>query len=77
MIKLADLKRNTMDVELDLKPGDLVWFEPGIGFPLPGEIQEVHDAAQIVIIAATIDGKVNWAKSIFDEQVPFRNVVSK
>lgn len=51
-----------MDEELDFKPGDLVWFEPGIGFPLPGEIQEVHDAAQIVIIAATIDGKVNWAK---------------
>lgn len=51
-----------MEEEQELKPGDLVWFEPGIGFPLPGEIQEVHDAAQIIIIAATIDGKVKWAK---------------
>lgn len=42
----------------DFKTGDLVWFEPNIGFPLPGEIQEVHQAAQIVIVNATIDGKV-------------------
>ena len=42
----------------EFKPGDLVWFEPGIGFPLPGEIQEVHKAAQIVIVTALIDGKV-------------------
>jgi hypothetical protein len=42
----------------EFKPGDLVWFEPGLGFPLPGEIQEVHKAAQIVIVTAYIDGKV-------------------
>lgn len=42
----------------EFKPGDLVWFEPGLGFPLPGEIQEIHKAAQIVIVAAFIDGKV-------------------
>lgn len=43
----------------EFKPGDLVWFEPGIGFPLPGEVQEVHRAAQIIIVVATVDGKVN------------------
>jgi myosin XV len=42
----------------EFKPGDLVWFEAGLGFPLPGEIQEVHKAAQIVIVTAFIDGKV-------------------
>lgn len=40
------------------KAGDEIWFEPGIEYPLPGKIVEVHEAAQIVIIAAEIDGKV-------------------
>lgn len=47
-----------MEEHNDFKPGDLVWFEPGVGFPLPGEILEVHTAAQIIIVAASIDGKV-------------------
>lgn len=39
--------------------GDLVWFDPGnMGHPLPGEIQEVHRAAQIIIVQALINGKV-------------------
>lgn len=41
-----------------LNPGDLVWFDPGLGFPLPGEIKEVHKAAQIIIVGASVDGKV-------------------
>jgi hypothetical protein len=45
----------------DFRVSDLVWFDPGIGFPLPGEIQEVHQAAQIIIVNATIDGKVKSA----------------
>lgn len=49
----------------DFKPGDLVWFEAGIGYPLPGEILEVHEAAQIIIVGATIDGKVNFCYLIF------------
>lgn len=43
----------------DLKPGDFVWFDSGIGYPLPGEILEVHEAAQIIIVTASIDGKVS------------------
>jgi hypothetical protein len=44
---------------LNLQQGDLVWFEAGFGYPLPGEITEVHRAAQIVIVTALIDGKVS------------------
>lgn len=48
-----------MDEQL-FKPGDLVWFEPGIGFPLPGEVLEIHEAAQICVIGTTFDGKVAY-----------------
>lgn len=48
-----------MEENTNLNPGDLVWFEPGIGFPLPGEVLEVHTAAQIIIISGLVDGKVN------------------
>ncbi len=27
--------------------GDLVWFDPGIGYVLPGEILEFHRPAQV------------------------------
>lgn len=41
------------------KSGDLVWFDPNnSGFHIPGEIQEVHVAAQVLIVGAFIDGKV-------------------
>jgi myosin XV len=42
--------------------GDLVWFDAGFGFPLPGEIIEVHRAAQIIIVSAVVDGKVSSNK---------------
>lgn len=46
---------------MDWSTGDLVWFDPGLGHPLPGEILEVHRAAQIIIVQALINGKVsNW-----------------
>lgn len=42
------------------KSGDLVWFDPNnSGFHIPGEIQEVHNAAQVLIVGAHIDGKVS------------------
>lgn len=40
--------------------GDLVWFETNIGHPLPGEVQEVHRAAQVIIVQAVINGKVSY-----------------
>lgn len=44
---------------MDWSEGDLVWFDPSIGHPLPGEIQEVHRAAQVTIVQALINGKVS------------------
>lgn len=45
---------------MEWNQGDLVWFDPGgLGHPLPGEIQEVHQAAQIIVVQAMINGKVN------------------
>lgn len=52
-----------MEENINFNPGDLVWFEPGIGFPLPGEVLEIHTAAQIIIIAASVDGKVKKLNS--------------
>lgn len=31
----------------DFRPGDLVWFDPGVGYVLPGEVLEYHKAAQV------------------------------
>ena len=33
--------------ERDFHPGDLVWFDPGVGYVLPGEVLEFHQAAQV------------------------------
>lgn len=44
---------------MEWSEGDLVWFDPSIGHPLPGEIQEVHRAAQVTIVQALINGKVS------------------
>lgn len=46
---------------MEWSEGDLVWFDPNpnIGHPLPGEIQEVHHAAQVIIVQALINGKVS------------------
>lgn len=44
---------------MEWSEGDLVWFETNIGHPLPGEIQEVHRAAQVIIVQALINGKVS------------------
>lgn len=44
---------------MDWAEGDLVWFDPGVGHPIPGEIQEVHRAAQVIVVQAMIKGKVS------------------
>lgn len=46
-------------MEMEWSEGDLIWFDPSIGHPLPGEIQEVHRAAQVIIVQALINGKVS------------------
>lgn len=47
------------DKTMEWTTGDLVWFDAGLGHPLPGEIQEVHQAAQIIVVQAVINGKVS------------------
>lgn len=49
---------------MDWSGGDLVWyFDQNIGHPLPGEIQEVHHAAQVIIVQTLINGKVSKLSS--------------
>lgn len=48
---------------MEWSTGDLVWFDTGLGHPLPGEIQEVHRAAQIIVVQAVINGKVSIART--------------
>lgn len=45
-------------LNMEWSEGDLVWFDPNLGHPLPGEIQEVHRAAQVIVVQALINGKV-------------------
>ena len=40
----------------------MVWFDPGVGHVLPGEVLEYHRAANVLSVQAVIAGKV-W-KSI-------------
>uniref|UniRef100_A0A1A9WX21 Myosin motor domain-containing protein n=1 Tax=Glossina brevipalpis TaxID=37001 RepID=A0A1A9WX21_9MUSC len=42
---------------MDWSEGDLVWFDPGMGHPIPGEVQEVHRAAQVIVVQALIKNK--------------------
>lgn len=52
-------KFSSATMEMEWSEGDLIWFDPNIGHPLPGEIQEVHRAAQVIIVQALINGKVS------------------
>nr|CAD7393755.1 unnamed protein product [Timema cristinae] len=40
-----------------MEKGDLVWFDPGVGYVLPGEVLEFHKAAQVLTVQAVIAGK--------------------
>ncbi|XP_017773416.1 PREDICTED: unconventional myosin-XV [Nicrophorus vespilloides] len=37
--------------------GDLVWFDPGVGNWLPGEVLESHKSANVLTVQAVINGK--------------------
>lgn len=39
--------------------GELVWFDPGVGHALPGEVLEYHKPAQVLTVQAVIAGKVS------------------
>ncbi|XP_013792431.1 unconventional myosin-VIIa-like, partial [Limulus polyphemus] len=37
--------------------GDLVWFDPGVGYLIPGEVLEYSRPAQVVTVQAVISGQ--------------------
>ncbi|RZF46223.1 hypothetical protein LSTR_LSTR010885 [Laodelphax striatellus] len=41
----------------DLEKGELIWFDPGLGHVLPGEVLEYHKPAQVLTVQAVIAGK--------------------
>lgn len=43
---------------MSLFQGELVWFDPGVGHVLPGEVLEYHRAAHVLSVQAVIAGKV-------------------
>ncbi|KAI5728009.1 hypothetical protein M8J77_010051 [Diaphorina citri] len=43
--------------------GELVWFDPGVGHVLPGEVLEYHKPAQVLNVQAVIAGKLANDKS--------------
>ncbi|CAL4069628.1 unnamed protein product, partial [Meganyctiphanes norvegica] len=42
---------------MEYDKGDLVWFDPGLGYVLPGEVIEFHKAGQVITVQAVIGGK--------------------
>ena len=51
--------------------GDLVWFDPGIGYVLPGEVIEFHQQAQVRVTGAICRIKV---KLCFDFMITFHHL---
>ncbi|XP_025836405.1 unconventional myosin-XV [Agrilus planipennis] len=42
---------------MEWSTGDLIWFDPGVGHWLPGEVLECHRAANVLTVQAVINGK--------------------
>ena len=58
--------------------GDLVWFDPGIGYVLPGEVLEYHKTAQVqtstvygYILNYLFKAGVNTKKQFGKQSLPF------
>lgn len=49
---------NRSHTKLSFFQGELVWFDPGVGHVLPGEVLEYHRAANVLSVQAVIAGKV-------------------
>lgn len=47
-----------------------MWFDPGVGHVLPGEVLEYHKAAHVLSVQAVIAGKVT-RKNLFNEELIF------
>ncbi|XP_066258344.1 unconventional myosin-XV isoform X2 [Euwallacea similis] len=42
---------------MDWNAGDLIWFDPGLGHSIPGEVLECHRSANVITVQAVINGK--------------------
>ncbi|KAF5306868.1 hypothetical protein FQA39_LY00098 [Lamprigera yunnana] len=42
---------------MEWSTGDLIWFDPGVGHWLPGEVLECHRSANVLTVQALINGK--------------------
>ncbi|XP_060523322.1 unconventional myosin-XV [Cylas formicarius] len=42
---------------MEWNAGDLIWFDPGLGHWLPGEVLEYHRSANVITVQAVIDGQ--------------------
>ncbi|KAF0293581.1 Unconventional myosin-XV [Amphibalanus amphitrite] len=51
--------------------GDLVWFDPGVGYVLPGEVMEYHRLGQVVTVQAVVNGET-YTGSILVSVNPYR-----
>ncbi|CAB4070032.1 unnamed protein product [Lepeophtheirus salmonis] len=47
--------KRIMMMHSELRSGDLVWFDPGVGYVLPGEVIEYHENAQVIMVQAVIN----------------------
>lgn len=56
--------------------GELVWFDPGVGHVLPGEVLEYHKPAQVLTVQAVIAGKVStkWNVYRYDNIITLLNI---
>lgn len=49
----------------EFEPGQLVWFDPGLGYSLPGEVTEFSKPAQVVTVQAVVSGKVSRRERVW------------
>ncbi|XP_050297745.1 unconventional myosin-XV isoform X2 [Anthonomus grandis grandis] len=42
---------------MEWNAGDLIWFDPGLGHSIPGEVLECHRSANVITVQAVINGK--------------------
>lgn len=49
-----------------------MWFDPGVGHVLPGEVLEYHKPAQVLTVQAVIAGKVSVNENLIQLQVTIK-----
>lgn len=57
---VVDLRLVMLDWKflMEWNASDLIWFDPGLGHSIPGEILECHRSANVITVQTVINGKV-------------------